>query len=329
MSEKPGEFDFIATYLRPLTEENSGALGLLDDAALIKPPAASQIVITSDALLEGIHFRSQDPAGAIGAKALGVNLSDLAAMGAEPLGYTMILALPSSWTAEWAADFTNGLLEYQTRYGIKLLGGDTVATPGPLTIGITAIGILPEGKGLLRSTAGIGDDLWLSGTIGDAALSLFMENKWPSGGKTSEDDANYLRSRLQRPEPRVALGYKLLDIASAAIDISDGLAADLGHLCRASKLGAEVETKLLPISESAQRLIDGDPQMLAITLSGGDDYELLFAAPPQMRSNITAAGKAVGTTVTRIGSVIDGNEVHFIKEDGSEVKMSAKGWTHF
>lgn len=323
---RPDEFGFIATYLAPLAEGCEGALGLKDDAALFSIPPGQSAVVTSDALIAGTHFRITDPADSQGAKALGVNLSDLASMGATPLGYTLILALPPDWTTDWAQGFTAGLAEYQDQYGIKLLGGDTVAIDGPLTIGVTAIGSVPGGGQLTRSGAAAGDDVWVSGTIGDAALALALSDR---ADRLSAPDYAHLLTRFERPRPRLALGRNLIGLASAAIDVSDGLAADLGHLGRASGIGAVINVESLPLSGAARRCIEKEKLSAEIVLSGGDDYELLFTAPPQLSGAILAAAEKSECAVSRIGNTNAGDSFRFIGKSGEDIDLQTSGWTHF
>lgn len=326
--ERPGEFGFIETYMAPLAAGNEGAFGLKDDAGLFDVASGHRAVVTTDALIAGIHFRDTDPPDSVGAKALAVNLSDLASMGAAPLGYTLILALPKDWTNDWAAGFSNGLAVMQQRHSLQLLGGDTVAANGPLTIGVTAFGSVPEGRQIMRSGAGNDDDIWISGSIGDAALALAIYN-----GDDSESMAapeyGHLLDRLQRPEPRVALGQNLIGLATAAIDISDGLAADLGHLCLASAIGADIETENIPLSAAARCCLGVPSYGMDIVVGGGDDYELLFTAPPSRAADVVQAAEKSGCAVTRIGQTNAENRVRFATADGHEMEIKKPGWAHF
>ena len=275
------EFAFIAERLRPLAAGTPGALGLADDAALLDPPAGAELVLTKDAMVAGVHFLPDDPPGDVAKKLLRVNLSDLAAMGAAPLGYLLALIRPKATAEDWLADFCRGLAEDQARFGIGLLGGDTVSTPGPLALSLTALGHVPRGTALRRCGARPGDDVWVSGTLGDAALGL----KVLQGELAVADEVRApLVERYRLPQPRLALGEALRGLASAALDVSDGLLADLGHILETSKLGAEIRAAALPLSPAA-RTLPGAPDA---ALAGGDDYELLFTAAPDQRARIAA-----------------------------------------
>jgi thiamine-monophosphate kinase len=326
--ERLGEFGFIETYMAPLAAGNEGALGLKDDAALFDVAPGHRAVVTTDALIAGVHFRGTDPPDSVGAKALAVNLSDLASMGAAPLGYTLMLALPADWTSDWAAGFSAGLAAMQQRHSLQLLGGDTVAANGPLSIGVTAFGSVPEGRQIMRSGAGTSDDIWVSGSIGDAALALAIYNEGDTG-RMGLPEYGALLDRLQRPEPRVTLGQNLIGLATAAIDISDGLAVDLGHLCLASNIGADIEAGRIPVSAAAQSCLGAPEYGMDVVIGGGDDYELLFTAPPAMASRVIQAGESSGCAVTRIGRANAETRVRFAAADGKEMEIKKPGWAHF
>jgi thiamine-monophosphate kinase len=319
MSE--GEFEFIARRLRPLATAR-GALGLTDDAALLDPVPGRQLVLTKDAMVAGVHFLPDDPPGQIAQKLLRVNLSDLAAMGATPLGYLLALARSGDIADEWLAAFCTGLAADNAAFGIALLGGDTVATPGPLTLSLTAIGEVPAGAALLRAGARPGEDVWVSGTLGDAALGL----KVLRGESEVADAARaWLIERYRLPQPRLALGQALRGIASAAIDISDGLVADLGHILEVSGAGAEVHAAALPLSAAARDL----PGARDAALSGGDDYELLFTAPPQHRVEIEALARQLDLPLTRIGAIRVDPGLLVLDQKGQELRVRKAGWQHF
>ena len=316
-----GEFDFIARRLRPLAGAR-GALGLTDDAALLDPTPGRQLVLTKDAMVAGVHFLPDDPAGQIAQKLLRVNLSDLAAMGAAPLSYLLALARPKKIADEWLAEFCAGLAADNAAFAIALLGGDTVSTPGPLTLSLTAIGEVPRGAALLRSGAEPGDDIWVSGTLGDAALGL----KVLRGELEPTEDARAgLIERYRLPRPRLALGQALRGIASAAIDISDGLVADLGHILETSGVGAELNADALPLSPIARDL----PGARDAALAGGDDYELLFTAPQERRAEIKALSRRLDLPLMRIGAIRAGSRLRILDAEGQAVEPPSKGWQHF
>ena len=312
------EFALIAEYFAPLAAARPGAFGLTDDAAAIAPPPGRDAVAAADALVAGVHFRETDPPDTVAARALRANLSDLAAMGACPHGYLMTLALPPGLAGEagreWAAGFAAQLARDQAEFDIGLLGGDTVATPGPLAVSITALGFVEAGRALRRSGARPGDALYVSGTVGDAALALAL----PDAGAA-------LAKRFRRPEPRVALGRALVGVATAAIDVSDGLVADIGHLCRASGVGARLAAAAVPLSAAARARLRASPGLLETVLAGGDDYELAFTVPPARRAGLAA----LPAPVTEMGAIEGGAGVAVIGEDGAPLALARAGWRHF
>jgi len=317
-----GEFAFIAKHLRPLAAGVPGALGLQDDAALLDPAPGALLVLTKDAMVAGVHFLADDPPAQIAQKLLRVNLSDLAAMGAAPLGYLLALARAKETSEAWLAEFCRGLAADQAEFGIGLLGGDTVSTPGPLTLSLTAIGAVPKGEALRRSTARPGDDIWISGTIGDGALGL----KVLQGELEAPPEARaYLIARYRLPCPRLALGQALRGLASAALDVSDGLLADLGHILETSQLGAEIRADALPLSPAARAL----PGARAAALAGGDDYELLFTAAPERRPRIEALARELAVPLTRIGRTDAHSGLRALDQEGREISIAATGWQHF
>jgi len=321
MSEAPAEFGLIARHFRPLA--GPGGLSLLDDAALLDPPPGQTLVIAADAMVSGVHFLPDDPAGTVGRKLLRVNLSDLAAMGAAPLGYLMTTAFPRDITDDWIAGFAAGLALDQAEFGVSLLGGDTVATPGPMTLSLTIIGCVEKGRALRRAGARPGDEIWVSGTIGDGMLGLgVLQGRYPA------DAEGMLARRYRLPEPRLRLGQRLVGMALAGMDVSDGLVQDLGHLCRAGGVAAEIEAARVPLSTAARVLVAGDPGLLPRCLTGGDDYELLFAAPPGAADAIRAM--AGDTAATRIGRFMAGPpQVTVRDENGAEIALPSGGWSHF
>jgi thiamine-monophosphate kinase len=316
-----GEFEFIARRLRPLATADA-ALGLADDAALLDPTPGRQLVLAKDAMVAGVHFLPDDPPAQIARKLLRVNLSDLAAMGAAPLGYLLALARSSAIADAWLGEFCAGLAADNAEFGIALLGGDTVATPGPLTLSLTALGEVPKGTALLRRGARAGDDVWVSGTLGDGALGL----KVLRGALDVTDDARaFLVERYRLPRPRLALGQALRGSASAAIDVSDGLVADLGHVLEVSGVGAELHADALPLSPAAQGL----PGARDAALAGGDDYELLFTAPPKRRADLEALARRLDLPLTRIGSIRAKPGLDVLDQAGRLLQVPKAGWEHF
>ena len=326
--QTPNEFELIARYFAPLSRDEPGAFGLADDAAVLAMTPGHLLVVTTDSLVEGVHFRPQDPPGAVAAKLLRVNMSDLAAMGAKPVAYTLSAALPEDIDGDWIGRFAKTLAEDQTRFGVTLVGGDTVATPGPLALTLTAFGSVEEGRQLLRSAAQPGDAVYVSGTIGDAALGLrALRGDLPG---LPPESASALTERYQRPRPRVDLGMRLYGLIHAAIDVSDGLMADLGHICRASRVDATVEAAGVPLSAAARSAIDQNGELMAIVLTGGDDYELLFTAPTDAAAELTALSAALDLPLTRIGRITEGKgKVRALAADGGELTFDELGFRHF
>jgi thiamine-monophosphate kinase len=316
-----GEFQLIDRLLKPLARGYPGALDLVDDAALVDVPAGQQLVVAKDAMVADVHFLRDDPAELVAGKLLRVNLSDLAAMGAEPLGYLTALARSADIDDAWLYRFSAGLMADQQRFGCHLLGGDTVSTPGPLMLALTILGTVPTGQALLRSGARAGDDVWVSGTLGDAALGLRVLR----GLAVAEEEAVALVDRYRTPRPRLALGQALRGLATAAIDVSDGLVADLGHILEASGVGATLTASLLPLSAVAR----GIPGARDAALTGGDDYELLFTAPAARRGEVEALAGRTGQPVTRIGTVRPEPGCVVLDEAGAGLSLGRAGWRHF
>ncbi len=316
-----GEFALIDELLKPLAKEFPGALGLTDDAALVDLPAGRSLVIAKDAIVAGVHFVADDPADAVAQKLLRVNLSDLAAMGAEPLAYLTVIARPPDLSDAWLEGFAVGLGHDQERYGLSLIGGDIVSTPGPLLLSCTILGTVERGRALRRSTARAGDLIWVSGTLGDAALGLRVIR----GLAATEDEAFYLVERYRRPEPRLALGRRLLGLATAAMDVSDGLLADLGHILEESGVAGRLETARLPVSAVAHGL----PGWLEAALGGGDDYELLFTAAEAATPAIEALAGALDLRLTMIGRIAAGRGLEVLDPTGAALEVQHLGWRHF
>ncbi|MCQ8277914.1 thiamine-phosphate kinase [Acetobacteraceae bacterium KSS8] len=311
------EFDFIDRHFLPLA--GPGALFLSDDAAVMTPPPGRELVLAADAVVSGVHFLPDDPADTVGEKLLGVNLSDLAAMGAMPLGYLLTVSAPASLGDHWFAGFAAGLKHAQERFGLSLLGGDTTGTPGPLCLSLTILGHVAPGRALRRNGARPGDAIWVTGTIGDAALGLMcLQNGLP-------DPTGFLVDRYRRPQPR--LGLVLDGIASAAIDVSDGLVQDLGHLCRRSGVAAEIAAERVPASPAARA---AGTDLLERRLTGGDDYELLLAVPPDREEALLAESVRAGIAVTRIGVFRSGPpDVTLRDASGAPLRFARGGWSHF
>ena len=321
----PGEFERIRRYFAPLA--GPGGLGLLDDAALVECRAGHRLVMTADAIVAGVHFLPDDPPDLVAKKLLRVNLSDLAAMGARPLHYLLTTALPASLGAEWVAAFAQGLGEDQRLYGVSLLGGDSVSTPGPAALSLTAIGEVAAGAEIRRSGARAGDEIWVSGTIGDAFLGLgALRGEYP---RLAAEHRAELTGRFRLPQPRVDLGPALAGIARAMIDVSDGLLADLGHVCETSHVGAVVELPALPLSAAARAVLALDPGVAPRLASGGDDYELLFTAGPEAAAAIRGLGAQLGVEATRIGRIEAGDGVRLVDGAGRDVAVETPGYRHF
>ena len=326
MTAQPlNEFERIARFFAPLAAP--GALQLADDVALIDGPPGEQYVLTADAIVAGVHFLPADPPAEVAQKLLRVNLSDLAAKGAAPFGYLLTIALAPACDESWLADFARGLAADQARFGIALLGGDSVTTPGPTTLSVAAIGRIPAGSAILRRGAMPGDRVYVSGTLGDAALGLAVAR----GGLAQLDPAAraFLVDRYRLPQPRLALGRRLVGLARAMMDISDGLVADLGHLCEASGGGATLEAALLPLSPAARVAISAEPALASAPLGGGDDYELLFAAPAGAAAALATLAAAEGVPLAEIGRIEAEPGVRVVGPDGQPLTVTAPGYRHF
>lgn len=315
-----GEFELIARYFAPLARGFTGAGGLKSDNAFLSGDARHDLVVKTDTVVAGVHFLGDEKPGLVAAKALRVCLSDLAAGGGTPFVYQLSLALPDAWTEAWVAGFARGLAADQRRYGIVLCGGDTVVSPGPLTVTITAFGKVPRGRGLTRAGGRAGDELWVSGTIGDGALGL----RAARGQLMSPA----LERRFRQPQPRTTLGARLVGIATAAADVSDGLLADAGHIGEASRVGIVIERDRVPLSAPARRAVTADPDLWPEILGGGDDYELVFAVPPRRRRALLRAADAAGVAVTTIGTVGEGRGVR-LTIGGQPAHAPRRGYVHF
>ena len=322
-----GEDSLIARYFKPIATD-AGAFGLDDDAAALKAQG-EDVVVTVDAVVEGVHYLPDDPPDTIARKALRVNLSDLAAKGADPAGFVLTLALRDVNEA-WLAPFARALGEDADQFGCPLLGGDTVSTPGPSMISVTAFGRIPLGKMVRRSTARVGDTLVVSGAIGDATLGLAILKG--EGGPLDTDVAARaaLADRYRVPQPRVALARAIRDHASAAMDVSDGLMGDLAKLCEVSGVSAVVEAAALPLSGPARSWLSSDPGLIARLVSGGDDYEILCAMPENRLAAFQLAARSAGVPVSVIGRIVAGEAAPQLVDAGNrEIPLQRRSYSHF
>jgi len=317
LSDLPAEFALIARHFRPLA--GPGALDLGDDAAVFAPPPGRELVVTADAMVGGVHFLPDDPPDLVARKLLRTNLSDLAAMGATPLGYLMTVSVPRNTPDAWFAGFAAGLAADQAEFRLHLLGGDTTSTPGPISLSLTMLGHVAPGAALHRAGARDGDGLWVSGSIGDGALGLLAAR-----GEIA-DPGGTLADRYRLPRPRLALGQAVAGLAHAGMDVSDGLVQDAGHLCRAGGLGMVIEAAAVPLSPAARAA-----DRLALCLTGGDDYELLLAAPPEAEAALAEAAARTATPLARIGRFRAGPpKVELRAPDGTAMALATGGWSHF
>ena len=317
------EFELIETLFAPLAT-SPGAFGLKDDAAVIAPRAGFDLVVTTDTIVEGVDFFANDPPGSIAKKALRVNFSDLAAKGAEPRAYLLTLSLPAAIEQRWLEDFARGLGEDQKRYAVELLGGDICSTPGPLTISVTAFGHVPEGRMIRRNGAQIGDAVFVTGTIGDSGGGLALLK---SEAKADEDGE--LIARYRAPEPPVRFGPKLRGLVSAALDVSDGLLADLGHIADASGVRIVVEAASIPRSPALRALWGDSLDAIVRAATSGDDYQIAFTASPSRVSDILGAARDMDIAVARIGRVERGARLVLLDETCGEIAVAKSGFRHF
>lgn len=325
------EEEIIARTFAPLVAQSPGALGLSDDCALLAPPSGETLVVTVDAVAEGVHFLPAATPEDIAWRALAVNVSDLAGKGATPLGYVLAISFPAAPTRAWLERLSAGLKVAQEAFGIALLGGDTDRRPGPLTLTITAFGSVPEGTMVRRSTAKPGDRIFVTGTLGDAMLGLALEHDGSRAGAwgLSGPEQNVLRQRLLRPEPRLAMRNVLRQWASASMDLSDGLIKDAARLCRASGVSAAIEADALPLSPTARRVIAKEPALHGAVAGGGDDYELLITVPEHLAGTFAVAAANCGTMVTSIGRIGEGHGVRLLDSGGRDIPVRHQGWDHF
>jgi thiamine-monophosphate kinase len=331
MQGLPSEFELVARYFAPLARAFPGAYGLLDDAAVISPAPGNDLVLKTDIIVGGIDFPPDSAPNLVARKGLRVNLSDLAAKGAVPRAYLLDLILPNTVDERWIADFAAGLAQDQTEYGIHLIGGDMSSTAGPITVAVTAVGEAPIGRIIRRGGAQRDDTIFITGTIGDAALGLSV-----LGGALELDGTSsaFLLDRYRLPQPRVALGPQLIGVATAGLDVSDGLVADLRHICEVSGLSAVIAAKSVPLSTAARVAVSADPRRLATALTGGDDYEILFTAPAAAMGRIGELSRLFGVPITPIGHMMalsggDRPGVMVLDDLGHRLEFASGGWTHF
>jgi thiamine-monophosphate kinase len=328
---KSAEDRLIATYFRPFAT-HPGALKLTDDAAVLTPPAGHDLVLTADAVIGGIHFFPEDAADMVAKKALRVNLSDLAAKGAKPLGFLLTLALPKSLPTSWVEMFARGLGNDAEQYECPMLGGDTVRTTGPVAVSITAFGSLPVNTMVRRGGAQPGDAVMVTGTIGDAALGLELRDAVTAAKRWNLDTKHQyqLLRRYLLPQPRNALAEGIRVSASAAMDVSDGLVGDLGKLCDVSGVSADIEIARVPLSEAAASVVKSEPAAMDKVLTGGDDYEIVCTVPVERLPDFRAAAEAARVPVAVIGRITEAKTPpHFLGRDGKPMQFKQTSFSHF
>ena len=325
-----GEDDFIQAYFAPLAAGHPGSFGLNDDCAALTPEPGHDIVLKTDAIAEGVHFLPGDAPDDIAWKAVAVNVSDLAAKAARPVGYLMSLAFPQMPERAWMAKFADGLRRAQDSFGITLMGGDTDRRPNaPLSVSIMVLGSVPTGRMVRRATAQAGDIIYVSGTLGDSALGLRLRTGAIAADAIGPSERRTLEQRYLRPDPRIGLRSALLAHARAAMDLSDGLAKDLGRMCRASGVGAEVDQCHVPLSAPARAVIGASLDLQLLPLNGGDDYEILAAIAPEQATAFEAAANQAAIPVTAIGRFTAGNGVIITGRDGRKLDLPVSGYDHF
>ncbi|MEM8643904.1 MAG: thiamine-phosphate kinase [Pseudomonadota bacterium] len=324
------EFDIIARIFAPLARD-SGALELRDDAAVLTVTDDHQLVVTCDTLVSGVHFLEDDPAKSIGYKALAVNLSDLTAKGANGYIYTLSLALPTATTMEWLEAFADGLGEVQDLTGISLIGGDTTATPGPLTITISALGLVQHEAAITRLGATAGDRLYVGGPIGDSylGLRLLQAPALAQDWGLSEEDVVYLTDRYRTPPVATSAALMVRNFAKASIDVSDGLAADIEKLCNVSHVGADVETARIPFSPAARKVLEAMPELLAEMVAAGDDYVPVIAVSESSAALFESEAADHRASFTQLGVVTPEGQIRILDAEGSDMSLKRRGFTHF
>lgn len=321
------EQGLLERYFRPLATA-PGAFSLLDDAASYAPPPGADLVLTKDGIAEGIHFLPGEDAGVVARKALRVNLSDLAAKGATPVGYLVLLGLSDDWSEDWVARFADGLASDQDRYGATLYGGDTIRA-GRFIVTVTAFGTVASGGIVRRAGARAGDHVYVSGTIGDGALGLLVAQNDPRLEGLDESRRAHLAARYHLPEPRVALAETVARYATASLDVSDGLVGDLDKLCTVSGVTARVSATDVPLSDAASAAVEIDPTLLQLCLTGGDDYEIVCTVPPEKASEFEASALNAGIPVRKIAEVTEnGRQAVFVDSSGQELEFGRRSFSH-
>ncbi len=325
------EFDLIKKYFEPLSPEGAPAFSLSNDGAIYSSDPGQDLVFTNDMLVAGVHFFPDDSPGLIAQKAQRVNLSDLAAMGADPEGYLLSLALPKSGlnVDKWVSEFARGLLKGQKEFSWQIWGGDTVSTMGPITISVTAIGSVKRGCFLSRSGAKPGDQIYVSGEIGDAACGLKVLKMG-----VGKENYNYLIDRYHLPVPRIKLGRSLVDVATSALDISDGLMADIGHICEESNVGAIINYRQIPTSMALNYFLksnhlETNEDYSHLVWNGGDDYELLFTISEEKEDALKKISKELSVSITKIGEITADCKAVLVDDDGHEIDTKSQGFSHF
>lgn len=329
--KRPGEFEIIARYFAPLATD-TGALGLKDDAAVLMVTEGHELVVTCDTIVEGVHFLKDDPPDSVGHKALAVNLSDLTAKGSRGYAYLLSLALPPEVSADWLEGFASGLREIQDETGVSLVGGDTTASPGPLTITITALGLVPQEQAVMRLGAKPGDQLYVSGTIGDACLGLRLlrEPALAESWGLAEEDVAFLVNAYRRPGPNNDLAILVRNFAQAAIDVSDGLVGDIEKLCQVSHVGARIESAYVPFSPAAAKALQREPDLLPVLITAGDDYGVVVAVSERSAPDFESEAEAKGAAFTRVGNLVPAEEeVTAVGPEGHPLALKHKGFRHF
>jgi thiamine-monophosphate kinase len=329
--ELPGEFEIIARYFAPLATD-TGALGLKDDAAVIMVTEGHELVVTCDTIIEGVHFLKDDPPDSVGHKALAVNLSDLTAKGARGCAYVLSLALPAEVSEHWLEGFADGLRQVQEQTGISLVGGDTTASPGPMTITITALGLVPQEQAVMRLGAKPGDRLYVSGTIGDACLGLHLlrEPTLAERWDLADEDIAFLVNAYRRPGLGNDLAILVRNFAQAAIDVSDGLVGDIEKLCQVSHVGARIETARVPFSSAAAKALRREPSLLPVLITAGDDYGVVMAVSEKSAPGFESEAEAKGAAFAFVGNLVPAEEgVTAVDAEGRPIPLKHKGFSHF